>query len=108
MMLKVTIIESPTEQKFVVEGKLTQPWVPEFESAWKSAQEARRGRRCVVDLRDTTVIDQSGGRLLLAMCGEGVRIIAKGLYVKHLIKHLKRNGAKQAPCVSQDGKAETQ
>jgi len=94
-MLRLTILESPAEQRFVVEGKLMQPWVSELESAWESARDARRGRRCVVDLSDTTGIDWSGRRLLMAMCGEGVRFIAKGVYVRHLIKHLRRNGAKQ-------------
>jgi ABC-type transporter Mla MlaB component len=101
-MLKVTILESPAEQRFVVEGKLTQPWVPELESAWESAREARRALRCVVDLSDTTLIDRSGRQLLMAMCREGVRFIAKGVYVKHLIKDLRRNGAKQAHCLFQD------
>lgn len=107
-MLKVTILESPAEQRFVVEGKLTQPWVSELESAWESARDARRRRRCVVALSDTTLIDRSGRRLLMAMCGEGARFVAKGVYVKHLIEHLKRNGAKQAPCLSQDETEEAQ
>jgi len=77
-MWRLTILESPAEQRFVVEGKLMQPWVSELESAWESARDARRGRRCVVDLSETTGIDRSGRRLLMAMCGEGVRFIAKG------------------------------
>jgi hypothetical protein len=106
-MLKVTILESPAEQRFVVEGKLTQPWAPELESAWDSGRGARRGRRFVIDLSNTTCIDESGKQLLLAMCGEGVRIIAKGPYIKHLIKHLKKNGTKEGPCVGQDEAEET-
>jgi hypothetical protein len=101
-MLKITILESPDEDRFVVAGKLTHPWVSELESAWESARDARRGRRCVVDLSDATFIDRSGRRLLMTMCGEGVRFIAKGVYVKHLIKHLRRNRAKQTPRLSQD------
>jgi hypothetical protein len=77
-MLKVTILENPTEQRFVVDGRLTAPWVSEVELAWESARRARCGRRCGVDLNDTTSIDRSGNRLLLAMYGEGVRFIAKG------------------------------
>lgn len=107
-MLRVTVVEGPAEQRFVVEGKLAQPWVSEFESVWESARDARRGRRCVVDLSGATLIDRSGRRLLLAMCGEGVRFIAKGIYIKHLIKHLRRNRAKQAPCLSQDEIEEAQ
>lgn len=105
-MLKVTILESPAEQRFVVEGKLTEPSASELESAWESARDTRRGRRCVVDLSDTTFIDRSARRLLMVMCREGVRFIAKGPYVRHFIKQLRRNGAKQAPCLSPDETAE--
>jgi hypothetical protein len=101
-MLKVTILESPAEQRFVVEGKLTQPWVSELESAWERTRDARRGRRSVVDLSGATFIDKSGTRVLTVMCGEGARFIANGIFVKHLIKQLKRHGAKPAPCLSQD------
>ncbi len=107
-MQKVTILENPVEQRFVVDGKLTQPWVSELESAWERERDARRGRRCVVDLSGTTLIDRSGRQLLTTMCGEGVRFIAKGVYVKHLIKQLRRNGAKQAPCLSQHETEEAQ
>jgi hypothetical protein len=107
-MLRVTVVDAPAEQRFIVEGKLTQPSVSELESAWESARGVRRGRRCVVDLSGTTFIDQTGRRLLMAMCGEGVRFITKGVYVRHLIKHLMREGAKQAPCVSQDETEEAQ
>jgi len=105
-MLRVTILEGPAEQRFVVEGKLTQPWVPELESAWESARDAGRGRRCVIDLSDTTLIDQSGRRLLLAMSRKGVRFLAQGPYVKYLIKHLGSSGAKQARRASQDEQAQ--
>ena len=74
-MLRVTILETSTEQKFVLEGKLTEPWVSDLESAWNSTREARRGRMCIVDLRDITLVDESGKRILAAMCIEGVRFI---------------------------------
>jgi hypothetical protein len=77
-VLKVTIVESPTEQIFVVDGKLTAPWVSEVELARESTRRARCGCRCVVNLNDPTSIDWSGNRLLMPMCGEGVRIIANG------------------------------
>lgn len=39
--------------------------------------------------------------LLTLMCREGVPVFAEAPYVKHLIPHLKRNGAKPVACVSQ-------
>jgi hypothetical protein len=53
-MLKVTILESATEQIFVVDGKLTATWVSEVELARESTRRARCGRRCVVHLNDAT------------------------------------------------------
>jgi hypothetical protein len=89
-MLKVTIVDTPTEQKFVLEGKLTKPWVADLESAWKSTREERRGRKCVVDLCETTLVDESGKRILAAMCSEGVRFIARGVNTRCLVEELEK------------------
>ena len=89
-MLRVTILETSTEQKFVLEGKLTEPWVSDLESAWNSTRQARRGRMCIVDLRDITLVDESGKRILAAMCIEGVRFIAKGVNTRCLVEELEK------------------
>jgi len=67
-MLRVTILETSTEQKFVLEGKLTEPWVSDLESAWNSTREARRGRMCI----------------------ERVRFIAKGVNTRCLVEELEK------------------
>jgi serine/threonine-protein kinase RsbW len=44
-MLKIWILDKPSHRRLVVEGKLTEPWVSEFQSAWSQArQEGRNGR----------------------------------------------------------------
>lgn len=99
-MLRITIVDTPTEQRWVLQGRLTEPWISEFRSSWKKSQGARRGRTCVVDLNDVTFIDRGGERLLLTLVRKGVQCIASGVYVKHVLEDLSlrcRAGARAEP-----------
>ena|SRR5579863_8973191 len=94
-MIRVTILDRSTEQRFVVEGRLTEPWVMELESAWERTRETRRGRKCVIDLSDTTAIDARGKRILAVMCSEGARFVAEGVATAYLVKDIQRECAQQ-------------
>ncbi|MGH9448468.1 MAG: hypothetical protein ACRD3O_22530 [Terriglobia bacterium] len=95
-MLRITVFEMPPERRFVLEGKITEPWIGELESAWEKAKNPQRSLKCVVDLSGTTAIDESGKRILTRMCGEGARFIANGVATIQLIKDIKRKCAQQA------------
>jgi ABC-type transporter Mla MlaB component len=88
-MLRITIAETATEQRWTLEGRLVQPWVGELRTCWKKRHRAQNGRTCSVDLSEVTFIDNSGLRLLRTMSKEGTRFIARGLYTKHVLEHLK-------------------
>lgn len=92
-MLRITICETSAEQQFVLEGKLTQPWVSELESVWEKSRKGRRERRCIVDLSGATIIDRCGKRLLALMSSEGAQFIAKGVATTHLIEDIERECA---------------
>lgn len=89
-MLKITITETPTEQRWVLEGRLTHPWVAELWVQWQQTHGARQGRTCVVDLNDVTRIDQSGEGVIGAMLREGAQCLARGVFTKHLLAALAR------------------
>jgi len=91
-VLKITITETPTERKWVLEGRLIGPWVHELRIAWKRMLPTRPGRCCTIDLNDVTFIDESGERLLRALSRKGAQLIADGLYTKHVVEKLKING----------------
>jgi len=82
-MLKITIIDTPAEQKLVLEGKLIEPDISELESAWQIARGARGTRRCIVDLRNATFMDQSAERILLDMQRDGAQFVACGVFTKY-------------------------
>jgi len=67
-MLRITIAETPTEQKWTLEGQLVHPWILELKSTWTRTETARRERKCVVDLSGVTFIDTNGEEVLAELC----------------------------------------
>jgi hypothetical protein len=101
-MLRITIVDSPLEQRFVVEGKLTASSVSELESVWNKARDERRDRKCIVDLSGTTCIDQRAKKTLTVMRNEGARLTAKGVWTEHLIEDIERNCSELGPNADSD------
>jgi anti-anti-sigma regulatory factor len=91
-VLKITITETATDRTWIVQGRLVGPWVSELRTTWQRAHTSQDKRACIVDLNDVTFIDKSGERLLRAMSKKGAQLIARGLYVKHVLEQLKTGG----------------
>jgi ABC-type transporter Mla MlaB component len=91
-VLKITITKTPAEMRWVLQGRLMEPWVSELRANWKKAHRSRKTCTCVVDLNDVTHVDQAGEKLLRALSKEGAQFIANGLYIKHVLQQLKTIG----------------
>jgi hypothetical protein len=95
-MLRITIAETLSEQKWTLEGRLVQPWVSELKSCWTQTETARQERKCVVDLTGVTFIDKSGERALSELSQEGAQLIATGVYTRHVVHNIeKKNSLRQ-------------
>jgi hypothetical protein len=86
-MLRITVTETTSEQRWVLQGRLTESSIEELITNW------RANRRCpplvcVVDLNEVTSIDKEGERALLMMIRDGAKFVATGLYTKHLLESL--------------------
>jgi len=90
-MLKITNRLTADEERWILSGQLAGAWVAELRSNWDQVREMAGGRRCVIDLRDVTLIDESGEGLLGELMNEGAEFVAKGVYTKHLLENLKNN-----------------
>jgi anti-anti-sigma regulatory factor len=88
MMLRITKIDTPSEQKLILEGRLTEPWIADLRSHWKETRHAHPERKFVVDLRGVTRIDSAGEGALALMKTEGAGFLASGIRMKHLVKDL--------------------
>jgi len=96
-VLRITITETETDRRWIVQGRLVGPWVSELRTAWKRAHRSQDKRACVIDLNDVTFIDKSGERLLRAMSKKGAQLIARGLYLKHVLEQLQERRTNDYP-----------
>jgi hypothetical protein len=87
-MLKITRIDTDTEQRLILEGRLASPWIGGLGSHWKETRHAHPERDFVVDLKGIVRIDIAGECALALMKAEGARFLASGIRMKHLIHDL--------------------
>jgi len=87
-MLKISFSEIPTEEKWILAGRLTEPWVRELRTSWKRNHRTANERACIVDLNEITFIDECGQRLLRMLARRGAQFTASGMYTKHILKQI--------------------
>jgi ABC-type transporter Mla MlaB component len=87
-MLKITKIDSEGEQRLILEGRLTLPWIAELGFHWRETRQAHPERKFVVDVRGVLRIDSAGEGALALMKTEGATFLASGVRMKHLIEDL--------------------
>ena len=91
-MLRITVAETATEQRWTLEGRLIGPWVGELRTRWKERHRAQNGRTYTVDLSAVTFIDKGGKRLLRIMSKEATQFIATSIYIKRVFDQWKPSG----------------
>ena len=91
-MLKITMSKMGAEDRWVLHGRLTGPWVSELRTVWRNLQRADKHRRCKFDLNDVTFVDEAGGKLLRALAKQGVQFDGSGIYVRSILRQLERKG----------------
>lgn len=91
-MLKITFSETPSEERWILQGRLTAPWFRELRASWKENHRRDNQRAGIVDLNEITFIDKGGDRLLRLLVKEGAQCIASGDYTKHVLEKLTAKG----------------
>jgi ABC-type transporter Mla MlaB component len=88
-MLRITVTEGASEQRWVLQGRLTSRSVEELTATWRMHRRDRPpDQSCIVDLNEITSIDKDGEQVLLMMIRDGARFVATGLYTRHLLESL--------------------
>ena len=88
-MLRITIVDSPTEQRLALYGKLVGPWIVELQRVWENLRQQLGNRRSVIDLDEVTLIDDSADQLLATMLEQGAELAARSMANRWLIQALK-------------------
>jgi outer membrane protein TolC len=91
-MLKISFSETPSEERWILHGRLTAPWVRELRACWKKNHHTDKQQACIVDMNEIKFMDKSGERLLRDMVKERTQFIASGIYIKHVLGKLTSKG----------------
>jgi outer membrane protein len=96
-MLRITTTDAGEKVTLKLEGKLSGPWVEEFERCWRMSTDIYKSKGIVIDLTGVTFVDSEGKKLLCSLSSAGVSFMGSGLIPKSLIddicseKSLKEN-----------------
>ena len=88
-MLRITLTNSPEEQRWSLQGQLVGQWAAELRSTWRKAQVEADPHRCIVELTEVTSIDRQGEDVLSEIMSHGAEFIASDVYTKHLLQNLR-------------------
>ena len=97
-MLKISVVESQSQRRVIVEGKLIAPWVAELRTACQQARANLEDRELIIDLKNVTAINGEGENALLELMKQKAKFRC-GVFTKHVLKVLtrKRRGPVQKP-----------
>jgi hypothetical protein len=89
-MLKISVIDSPSQRRVIVEGRLIAPWAAELRSACEEANADLLGRDLVIEMRHLTTISQEGENVILELINGGFKFRCHGVFTKQVMKRLTR------------------
>lgn len=87
-MFKISIIETHSQRRLVLEGRLVSPWTAEVESAWRMAGQQLQGRKLVIDLANVTLISSDGESVLFKLMRDGAKFSCRDVLTKHVLRKL--------------------
>jgi hypothetical protein len=98
-MLRISIVDTRSQRRLVVEGKLVPPWTTELRTAYDNANTDLGSRELVVDLKNLTVISHEGEDLLANLMNQGAQFRCCGMFARLLLREL----SNRARIVKKDG-----
>jgi len=87
-MFRISVVDTRSERRLVVEGTLLGPWVGELRTSWRNACQERGGRKLIVDLRNLTTLSREGEDAIFDLIKEGAKFSCGNVLTKHVLKQL--------------------
>jgi len=88
-MFKISIVDTRSQRKLIVEGTLIGLWIAELGTTWRNASLDLDSRKLVVDLTNVTVISHEGENAIFDM-KKGVNFSCSGVLMRYVLKDLAR------------------
>lgn len=87
-MFRITVVETSSEERWILQGQLTGEFATELSANWRKSLNQCSGRLRLVDLDEVTLIDRCGEEVLLEMIRQHASFVASGVYTRHLLQEL--------------------
>jgi hypothetical protein len=88
-VLKISVVESRSRRRLVMECKLIASWAAELRTACEKSRANLQNREPVINLKNLTAISQEGEYVLLELMNERVKFRC-GVFTKHVLSQLAR------------------
>lgn len=88
-MFRISIEESLSRERWIIQGRLAGAFACELDTAWNSSLQKNPLLSRVVDLRGVTLIDRRGQEVLRKMLSQDAEFIAAGIYTKRILDQLR-------------------
>jgi hypothetical protein len=89
-MLKISILDTPSQCRLMIEGKLIGPWATELARVWRQATADLNGRTLIIDVKGLTAITEDGENVLLELMKQGASFRSSGVFTKQVLKRMAR------------------
>ena len=93
-MFRISVIDSRTVRRLVLEGMFITPWVAELRATWAAANIDLRDRKLVLDLKNVTRISKEGEDALSDLMREGATFSCDDVLTKPVLEQLARKSKK--------------
>ena len=103
VVLKINITDLPDEQRWSLQGQLVGQWAAGLRLTWREKRHEGDTRKCIVELIDVTFVDQTGEAVLAEIMSRGAELVASDVYIKHLLRNLRRELKRTRTRGKQDG-----
>jgi len=87
-MFKISIDDTRSRRRLIVEGTLVEPWVAELGRSWRTASQDLGGRKLVIHLKNLTAISREGEDAIFDLMKNGAKFTCGGVFTKHVLKQL--------------------
>ena len=95
-MFKISIVDTRSQRKLIVEGTLVGPWVAELGTTWRNASQDLGRLKLVIDLCNLTVISREGEDAIFDLMKKGAKFSCGGVLTTHVLKQLARKKQRES------------
>jgi hypothetical protein len=88
LMLKIIVVDSQTQRRLVLRGRMVGSGVDQFQRLWEEGLESRKDREFVIDLREVAAISQHAENILVEVMNRGASVITGAGIAKQVVENL--------------------